>query len=147
MKLADELELDGNLGQIWKTARSHPLSKNYVPLIVAKSYIWLYHQHKLFSFDWIIPELVDKVGINEVLYEFETCQDQIIYFRVTIPWFLKMPVFDLVISITPSAIIRSSWLLHIRLGQNFSEQLENEVIQCILFWGQSTPEVELSLFI
>ena len=78
-------------------------------------------------------ELADKVDMDEILEEFENCPDLIIYFRVTIPWFLKMPIFDLLISIhvTPSVFIRSSWILHIRSGQNFGEQLDHEMIQSI----------------
>ena len=42
-----------------------------------------YHQNNLFSFDWIILKLADKVDMDEVFNKFENCQDQIIYFRVT----------------------------------------------------------------
>ena len=32
-----------------------------------KAYILLYHQHSLFSFDWIILKLADKVDMDKVL--------------------------------------------------------------------------------
>ena len=48
-------------------------------------------------------EFTDKVDMVEVLDEFENCPVQVIYFRVQIPCFLKMPL-DLVISITPSVL-------------------------------------------
>ena len=35
--------------------------------------------------------------MDEVLDKFENCQNQVIYFRVTAPLFLKMPIFDLFI--------------------------------------------------
>ena len=47
----------------------------FFPLIVEKAYIWLYYQHKSFSFDWIILELAEKVYIDEVLDEFENWPD------------------------------------------------------------------------
>ena len=85
------------------------------------------------TFDRMFLELADKVDMDEILEEFENCPDQIIYFRVKILRFLKVPIFDLLISIhvTPSVFIRSSWILHIRSGQNFGEQLDHEVIQSI----------------
>ena len=48
------------------------------PWLLKRAYIWLYHQHNLFSFDQIILEFGDKVGMDEVFDEFENCPDQII---------------------------------------------------------------------
>ena len=97
LKLADKVDMD----EI--SARSHHLSKSYVPLIVEKDYSWLYHQHYSFSFDWISLELpADQMEKNETVDKFKNCPDQVIYYRVTNPWFLKLPIFDLVMNLNAS---------------------------------------------
>ena len=132
-----------------KPGQIAPFVKELRPLDCEKkkeAFIWLYHQRNSFNFDWIILELADKVEMDEVLNEFKNCPDQVICFRVTTIWFLKMPIFDLVIRMTPPVLIRSS-LMYIKFVLKFWWHLDHEVIQCILFWDLSTPKTELSLFI
>ena len=78
--------------------------------------------------------------MDEVLDEFENCPHQIIYFRVTSPGLLKTSIFNLVISITPldrTLFPDNSYSLYqIRL------KLDYEVVQCILFQGYSTSNLD-----
>ena len=46
--------------------------------------------------------------MDKISDEFETCPDRIINIRVTSTDCSKRPLFDLVISITPSVLIQSS---------------------------------------
>ena len=88
------------------------INLSYIPFIAEK--VSDCHQHNLLSFDRIFLQLTDKVEMDEVLDEFENCPGQIIYFTVTIPWLLKMPIFNLIIGVTPSVLIRVSLTLHIK---------------------------------
>ena len=74
--------MDG-ISDVFETWPDRIIYLTYVSLIVKKSLYLTYHQHNLFSFDWIILKLADKVDMDEVLDKFENCPDQIIYFRVT----------------------------------------------------------------
>ena len=77
--LGTQVQIYGwNLGHVGNLASSLNLSKSYAPLIVEKVYIWHYHQHNLFSFDWMILEFADNVDMDEVFDEFENWPDEVI---------------------------------------------------------------------
>ena len=64
-----------------------------------------------------------KMDMDKVWDESQNCPDQNIYYRVMSSWLLKTPIFDLVISITPSVSLNEveTWW-NVRLCQ-----------QCMLF--------------
>ena len=66
------------------------------------------HKHNLFSFDWMIIVLADKVDMNDISDKFENWPDPIINLRVTLPSLPKKPLIDFVITITSSVSIRYS---------------------------------------
>ena len=53
-------------------------------------------------------KLADKVDVDVISSKFENWPDWIINLRVTLPWLLKKPLFDFVISINHSVLIKSS---------------------------------------
>ena len=70
--------------------------------------------HNSFSFDRMFLKLADKMDMDEISDKIENRLDLIINLRVTTPWLLKTLLFDFVISVTHSVLIRCSWNLQIR---------------------------------
>ena len=64
--------------------------------------------------DQIFLKFACKVDMDEISDKFWIWPDWLINLRVTFPWVLKKPLFDFVITVTYSVLIRSSWNLQIR---------------------------------
>ena len=100
-------------------------------LVVKKAYIWFSHQHNSFSFDQIIPKLVDKMEMDEVLdWKLKTVQIKLFIIELS-PLDCWNAYFDLGIGTTPSGLIRCSWIWH---GLKLSGQSDHEVIHSRPRW-------------
>ena len=83
---------------VWLCHQYYSFNCDQIFLSVEKTYIWLYNRHVV-QFWLVYPERANKVDMDKSLVNFENCPDRVIYFSVTTLWFLKMPIFDLVINI------------------------------------------------
>ena len=107
LKLADKVDMDEILRKFEKWPDWIINLRVTSPCLLKKASVWLCHQCNPFSswnlqirWIWMISWTKSKTG-----------QIGIINLRVMSPWLLKKPLFDFVISISHSVLIRSSWTL------------------------------------
>ena len=114
LTLADKVDIDEILDVFENWPDRIIILKVMPPELRRKDSVWLCHEHNLFSFNRIYLKLAEKGAWVKSRMSLKTLQIGSLILRVSSPWLLKGSLFDFFISITHSALIRSSWNLQIR---------------------------------